>query len=145
MCLSSLLSSRQLSFSPSPFFLFFFFLLPSLGSRVQSSSSSIPRWPCSVKVVLIYLRDDATGEIRAETEKDAGRERERERWFPRSEIWWWIRADVIGSWITVSGSRCRAVQCIFVRVLIIKHFWKDVYLAMWISWKFLFFFSLSLF
>lgn len=64
---------------PLLFFLFFFFLLPSLGSRVQSSSSSIPRWPCSVKVVLIYLRDDATGEIRAETEKDGGREREREK------------------------------------------------------------------
>lgn len=77
MCLSSLLSEPPAIFLSLSFFSFF--LLSSLGSRVQSSSSSIPRWPCSVKVVLIYLRDDATGEIRAETEKEGGRERERER------------------------------------------------------------------
>lgn len=34
-----------------------------------------------MKVVLIYLKDDATGEIRAETEKEGGggRKKERER------------------------------------------------------------------
>lgn len=79
MSLEPSLQPPAIFLSLSFFSFFFFFLLPSLGSRVQSSSSSIPRWPCSVKVVLIYLRDDATGEIRAETEKDGGRERERER------------------------------------------------------------------